>query len=209
MRFAYCALRAALKRHSGAHARLRVRTRNPETVHGAGFRVCAQEGASRNDGRSHIAMPALDGLADHRGGDLVGDLDVPEFGFALGFEVGEQFRDHRYLADLVAAQAEAARDIFQRRAAEHGEMIVDAVGAQLVEFRAVTAVVHGADQDAIALALQRLQLLDVEQQPAVAFEQHDFAAAALPPRGGYAERIAQAVADRAEFTHRGVTLRGP
>jgi hypothetical protein len=25
------------------------RTRNPETVHGAGFRVCAQEGASRND----------------------------------------------------------------------------------------------------------------------------------------------------------------
>jgi hypothetical protein len=28
------------------------RTRNPETVHGAGFRVCAQEGASRNDGVS-------------------------------------------------------------------------------------------------------------------------------------------------------------
>jgi endonuclease YncB( thermonuclease family) len=26
------------------------RTRNPEAVHGAGFRVCAQEGASRNDG---------------------------------------------------------------------------------------------------------------------------------------------------------------
>ena len=55
-------------------------------------------------------MPALDGLADHRRGDLVGDLDVPDFAFALRGEVGEQLRDDRCIANLMAAQAEAARD---------------------------------------------------------------------------------------------------
>ena len=55
----------------------------------------------------------------------------------------------------------------------------------------------------------RLELLDVEQQPAVAFEQHDLAVAALPARSRDAERIRQAVADRAEFADRGVALRRP
>src|SRR5260221_7423297 len=32
---------------------------------------------SRPGARSHIAVPALDGLADHRCRDLIGDLDVP------------------------------------------------------------------------------------------------------------------------------------
>ena len=59
-------------------------------------------------------MPALDGLADHRRSDLVGDLDVPQFGLSLRHEVGEQLRDDRHIADLVAAQAEAARDVFER-----------------------------------------------------------------------------------------------
>src|SRR3954470_4152010 len=107
-------------------------------------------------------MPALDRLADHRCGDLIGDLDIPEFGFALGCEVGEQLWDHRDVADLVAAQAEAAGDGFERGPAEQSEMIVDAVGARLVNLRAVAAVIHRADQDAIALALERLELLDVE-----------------------------------------------
>ena len=52
---------------------------------------------------SHIAVPALDGLADHRGRDLIGDLDVPNFAFALRDEVGEQLRDDRHIANLVAA----------------------------------------------------------------------------------------------------------
>ena len=33
--------------------------------------------------RSHIAVAALDGLADHRRRDLVRDLDVPHFALAL------------------------------------------------------------------------------------------------------------------------------
>src|SRR5215469_15783884 len=65
---------------------------------------------------SHIAVSALDGLADNRRRDLVGDLDVPHFAFALRGEVGEQLRDHRHIADLVAAQAEAVRDFFRARA---------------------------------------------------------------------------------------------
>src|SRR5262245_2653608 len=76
---------------------------------------------------SHIAVPALDGLADRRCGDLVGDLDVPDLAFALRGEIGEQFWDDRHIANLVTAQAEAARDAFERGPAEDGPAIVDAV----------------------------------------------------------------------------------
>src|SRR3982074_1768365 len=145
---------------------------------------------------SHVAVPALDGLADHRRRDLVGDLDVPYFAFALRGEVGEQLRDYRHIAYLVAAQVEAARDFFERGPAEHSQAIVEAVGAQLVKLRAVSAVVHGADQNAISLTLERLEFLNIEQEPTVAFEQHDLARAALPARSRNTERIAQAVADR-------------
>src|SRR5258705_2359335 len=93
---------------------------------------------------SHIAVPTLDRLADHRCRDLIGDLDVPDFAFALGGEVGEQLRDDRHIADLVAAQAEAACDAFERGPAEHSQAIVDAVGAQLVKLRAIYAVAHRA-----------------------------------------------------------------
>src|SRR5262245_42668192 len=159
--------------------------------------------------RSHIAVPALDGLADDRCRDLIGDLDVPDLAFALRGEVGEQLRDDRHVADLVAAQAETARDAFEWGPAEQRQAVVDAVGAQLVELRAVSAVVHRADQDAESLTLERLELLDMEQEPAVAFEQHDLALAALPARRRNPDRIRQAVADRAEFTHRRVALRRP
>ena len=57
---------------------------------------------------SHIAVPALDGLAHHRRYDLIGNLDVPDFRFPLRHEVGEQLRNRRHIANLVAAQAEAA-----------------------------------------------------------------------------------------------------
>src|SRR5271169_1456274 len=49
----------------------------------------------------------------------------------------------------------------------------------------------------------------MEQEPTVAFEQHDLALAALPPRRRNPKRIRQAVADRAEFTDRRVALRRP
>src|SRR5262249_1776510 len=52
-------------------------------------------------------------------------------------------------------------------------------------------------------------LLDMEQEAAVAFEQHDLARVALPARGRDSKRIRQAVADRAEFTDRRVALRWP
>ena len=64
---------------------------------------------------SHIAVPALDDLADHRCRDLIGDLDVPDFAVALRHEVGEQLRDDRHIADLVAAQAGGACDVFGPR----------------------------------------------------------------------------------------------
>src|SRR5206468_6376951 len=128
---------------------------------------------------------------------------------ALRGEVGEQLRDDRHIADLVAAQAEAARDIFERGPAEHSQAIVDAIGAQLVKLRAVSAVVHRADQDAKSLMLERLELLDMEQEPADAFEQHDLALAALPARSRNPKCIRQAVAARAEFTDRRVALRRP
>src|SRR5262249_43849596 len=124
-------------------------------------------------------------------------------------EVGEQLRDHRHIADLVAAQAEAARDIFERGPAEHSQAVVEAVGAQLVKLGAVSAVVHRADQDAKSLTLDRLELLDIEQEPAVALERPDLALPALPARSRNPERIRQAVADRAELADRGVALRRP
>src|SRR6266566_5275378 len=158
---------------------------------------------------SHIAVSALDGLADHRCRDLIGDLDVPYFAFALRGEVGEQLRDSRHIAYLVAAQAEAACDVFECGPAEHSQAIVEAVGAQLVKLRAVSAVVHRADQDAKSLTLERLELLDMEQEPAVSFEQHDLALAALPARSRNPKRTRQAVADRAEFSDRRVALGRP
>src|SRR5204863_1546328 len=101
------------------------------------------------------------------------------------------------------------RDLLERGPAEQRQAIVDAVGAQLVKLRAVSAVVHRADQDAKSLTLDRLELLDVEQEPAVAFEQHDLALAALPARSRNPKRIRQAVADRAEFTDGRIALRRP
>src|SRR3984885_2199000 len=158
---------------------------------------------------SHIAVAALDGLADYRCRDLIRDLDVPDFAFALRGEVGEQLRDQRHIAYLVATQAETARDFFERWPAEHSQAVVDAVGAQLVKLRAVSAVVHRADQDAKSLTLERLEFLDMEQEPAVPFEQNDLALAALPARSRNPKRVRQAVADRAEFTNRRVALRRP
>src|ERR1700747_1650609 len=109
----------------------------------------------------------------------------------------------------MAAQVEAARDSFERGPAKHSQATVEAASAQFVNPGAVSAVVHRADQDAKSLTLERLELLDIEQEPAVSFEQHDLSLAALPARGRNPKRIRQAVADRAEFTDCRVALRRP
>src|SRR5262249_60530538 len=74
---------------------------------------------------------------------------------------------------------------------------------------AMPVVVHREDPDAKSLTLRRRELLDMDQEPAVSFEQHDLALAALPARSRNPKRIRQAVADRAEFTDRRVALRRP
>jgi hypothetical protein len=82
-------------------------------------------------------VTALDCLADSRGRHLVGDLDVPDFAFALRREIGEQLWNDRHVADLMAAQAEAACDVLERGAAEDCLAVIDAIGSQFVELRAV------------------------------------------------------------------------
>src|SRR5262245_509001 len=120
--------------------------------------------------RSHLAVPALYGLADCWGRDLVGYLDVPDFAFALRAKVREQLRDRRDVTELRSAQTETSRDILERGPAEYRQAVVDAVGAQLVKLRSVPSIVHRADQHAHAMTAHRLKLLDVEQQSAVALE---------------------------------------
>src|SRR3974390_2809852 len=136
-------------------------------------------------------------------------MDLTDFAFPLRGEVGEQFWETRPVAVFVAPQTEAAGDVLERGPAEHRQAIVDAVGTKLVKLRAVAAVVHRADQDPISLTFERLQLLDMEQESTVAFEQHDLTLAALTARRRNAKRIGQAVADRAEFTDGRVALRRP
>src|SRR5262249_57182026 len=65
------------------------------------------------------------------------------------------------------------------------------------------------DQHGKSLGLERAELRDGNRGPAVAFKQHDLALAALPARSRNPKRIAQAVADGAEFTDRRVALRRP
>src|SRR5262249_56994705 len=122
-------------------------------------------------------------------------------------EGGDTLGDWPHLAYPGAAQAEAACDAFERGPAEHGQAIVEPVGAQLVKLRAVSTVVHRADQDAISVTLERLELLNIEEKPTVAFEQHDLALAALPARSRDPECIREAVADGTELTDRRVALR--
>src|SRR5215467_14378563 len=158
---------------------------------------------------SQLAVTALDGLADGRGSHLVGDLDVPDFTFALRREVGEQLWNDRQVADLMAAQPEAACDVLERGAAEDGLAVVDAVGTQFVELRAVPAIVHHADQHAHAMATHRLQLLNVEQEPTIALDENELAVATLPACGSHAKRVGESVSDRTKLADRREPLGRP
>src|SRR5262249_22867432 len=114
---------------------------HPTTEHHRLRRAAKRQSVGRNSeaycasDTSHHPMPALDRLPDHRRRDLIRDLDVPDLALPLRAEIREQLRDHRHVADLVPAQPEPARDVFESRPAEHRQAVVDAVGAQLVELR--------------------------------------------------------------------------
>jgi hypothetical protein len=75
-------------------------------------------------------VAALDGLAHHRRDDLVGNLNVPDLGLALLGSVCEQRREGRRVTPLVAARADAVRDVLERRLAEDRQAAGEAVGAQ-------------------------------------------------------------------------------
>src|SRR5262245_31104265 len=62
---------------------------------------------------------------------------------------------------------------------------VVALRPELMYLRAIAAVVHGADQHADAVPTDRLQLLDVHHQAAVALDQQQFSVTAS---GGHADR---------------------
>src|SRR5262245_853235 len=158
---------------------------------------------------SQLAVTALDSLADGRGRHLVGYLDVPDFAFALRREVCEQLWNDRHVANLMASHAEAARDVLERGAAEDRLAVVDTVGTQFVELRAVPAIVHHADQHAHTMTTHRLKLLDVEQEPTIALDQNELAAATLPACGSHAERVREPVSDRTELADRREPLRRP
>src|SRR5262245_16944884 len=175
------------------------------SAHRLDVRICI----STSRRASQLAVTALDCLADGRRSHLVGDLDVPDFAFALRREVGEQLWNDRYVTDLMAAQAEAACDVLERGAAEDCLAVVDAVGTQFVELRAVPAIVHDADQHAHAMATHRLQFLDVEQEPTIALDENELAVATLPACGSHAERVGESVSDRAKLADRREPLGRP
>jgi hypothetical protein len=81
---------------------------------------------------------------------------------------------------------------------KNGAAVVEAVLAQLVDLRAVGAVVEHADQEPDAVPLDGLELLDVHDEAAVAFDQHDLA---VVLGGGDADGDRDRIADRAELQH--------
>jgi hypothetical protein len=59
------------------------------------------------------------------------------------------------------------------------------------------------------MTTHRLQLLDVEQEPAIALDQNELAVATLPACGSHAERVGESVSDRTELADRREPLRRP
>jgi len=81
---------------------------------------------------------------------------------------------------------------------EHRAVIRKAVGAQLVDFRAIGPVIDGEDDHPQPVAADRLKFLNMHQQAAVAVEQHHWL---LRPCRGHPHGKADAVADGAEFAN--------
>ena len=123
-------------------------------------------------------------------GNQVVDVHVPQAGGVGGAVFLEQALEFAHLRDGCPAQTEARGDTREIAAAVHGAARIDLVGTELVELGAVSAVVQNGNQHLDALAADRLQLLDVHVEAAVAFDQHDLAVTA---RGRYADRARQSL----------------
>src|SRR5690606_26373778 len=115
---------------------------------------------------SHPAVTNLEGASCARIHDLVGNVDVPDLGRVLLGVFGEQLVECIKIGNRHTAQAKAFGDGCKVCAAEDGSGIVEPFGAQLVDLRAVGAVVEHANQQLEPVPLDRFQLLDVHQQAA-------------------------------------------
>src|SRR5712692_9421091 len=135
----------------------------------------------------------------HRGrGDLIGNRNIPDLRCSLGIEVPQQRLELREALYSRPPQAETAGNRAEIGAAEDRAAVVETVLTQLVDFRPVSAVVENAYQHAHAMPLEGLKLLNVHDQAAVAFDQHDLA---IVLGGRDADRNRDRIADRAELPH--------
>src|SRR5258706_12563223 len=94
-------------------------------------------------------------------GDLIGNRNIPDLRRALGIEVPHPRLKLREVLDGRPPQAETAGDRAEIGAAEDRAAVVEAILAQLVDFRPVGAVVENAYQDAHAMPPESLNILDV------------------------------------------------
>src|SRR5580704_9723187 len=94
-------------------------------------------------------------------GDQVVDVYIPQRRAVLRFVLAEQVLEAPERRHFGAVQTKAARHLSDVAATMSCMHRIDAIGAELVRFGAITAIVDDADQQLDALALNGLQLLDV------------------------------------------------
>src|SRR6266853_1597368 len=136
------------------------------------------------------------GAAYGRRHDFCGDVKVPDRCAAACSELRHELRQVIQLPEGLSRKPESARDTREIAVAEHRSVLGHPLRAELVQLRAVRAVVHHDDQDVQPMTLDGLELLHMHHQAAVAVEQHDGSIRARR-RDPHGER--DAVADRAEL----------
>src|SRR6185437_5929488 len=98
-----------------------------------------------------------------------------------------------------ALQAETLGDTRKRTTTKHRPAIIKLIGAQLMNFGTIGAVVQHADQDRKVVATNRVEFLCVHHEAAVTACQDD---GLVRPRRGDTDSITELVADSAEFADR-------
>ena len=144
--------------------------------------------------------------AQDRGYNTIRDLDIPNCGPAFRGKAGDQRRECRQIRHRLACQTKATRNSRKIGAAEHRSGIGQPLGAQLMDFRAVSAVIHHNDENIELMAADRLQLLHMHQETAIAVEENH---RTVGTRRRDTHREGDAVADRAELADRQEALLSP
>src|SRR5687767_5798623 len=179
----------------------------------AGYWACASRGAASSAASSIFFMRKAFingipsallgrmrmGAAYRRRDDLVRDVKVPDRGAAACGELSHELRQIVQVPDRLSREPESARDAGEIAVSEHRSVLGHSFRAQLVQLGSVRAIVHHDDQDVQPMAPDRLELLHVHHQTAVAVEQHD---GAIRARRRHADRERDAVADGAELADR-------